>query len=404
MPWRSRMEVAYVGSHNENLGSYNNSSYNSASDLNVICGIEKGCASNPNPADPTDNLFTVNLGLLPSSLTTTQGVSGGISSMDTPELDFYRPYPFYQHVYQLKHNFYSNYNSFQAKWEKHTGMVTYGANYTFAKNLATASSYNNIIPDPVNLRNDYNPVPFDRTQVFNIYYLVDIGKRYKGDSRILSESLNGWQVSGVSTVESGFPLASEQGENFGFGYGSVLPVQTEYQNQSNPQSNSTCETTYGIPPNSQGESFCVTSMNPVVWLGTSDVQLMPTVVGSLTGGKAKHQFVNPLGFGLPLPESNGVFRLPYIHGPYYMDHDVTLLKNFSLGDVRRLQLRFAAFNVFNHPLVSFNNSDTSNLNLGFQEATAGKALTQSVLTHQNFGIANIKVGNRLVEVGGKFSF
>jgi hypothetical protein len=208
----------------------------------------------------------------------------------------------------------------------------------------------------------------------------------------------------VSTVESGFPLASEQGENFGFGYGSVLPVQTEYQNQSNPQSNSTCETTYGIPPNSQGESFCVTSMNPVVWLGTPDVQLMPTVVGSLTGGKAKHQFVNPLGFGLPLPESNGVFRLPYIHGPYYMDHDVTLLKNFSLGDVRRLQLRFAAFNVFNHPLVSFNNSDTSNLNLGFQEATAGKALTQSVLTHQNFGIANIKVGNRLVEVGGKFSF
>jgi len=404
MPWRSRLEVAYVGSHNENLGSYNNGSYNSASDINVICGIEHGCPANPNPANPTDNLFTVNLGLLPSSLTTTQGVTGGISSMDTAEQDFYRPYPFYQHIYQLKHNFYSNYNSLQMKWEKHTGMVTFGGNYTFAKNLATASSWNNIIADPVNLRNDYNPVPFDRTNVFNVYYLLDLGRRYKGDGRILSESLNGWQISGVSTVESGFPLASEQGENFGFGYGSVLPVQTEYQNQSNPQSDSTCETTYGIPPNSQGESFCVTSMNPVVWLGTPDVQLMPTVVGKVVGGKSAHQFVNPLGFGIPKPESNGAFRLPYIHGPYYMDHDVTLLKNFRISDAKRLQLRFAAFNFLNHPLVSFNNSDTSNLILGFQEAAVGQALTQSVLTHQNFGVANIKVGNRLVEVGGKFSF
>jgi hypothetical protein len=87
-----------------------------------------------------------------------------------------------------------------------------------------------------------------------------------------------------------------------------------------------------------------------------------------------------------------------------MDHDVTLLKNFSLGEAKRLQFRFAAFNVFNHPLVSFNNSDTSNLSLGFQEATVGQALTQSVLTQQNFGVANIKVGNRLVEVGGKFTF
>jgi hypothetical protein len=404
MPWRSRLELAYVGSHNENLGSYNNSSYNSASDLNVICGIESGCAANPNPANPNNNLFTVNLGLLPTSLTTTQGVSGGISSMDTAEQDFYRPYPFYQHIYQLKHNFYSNYNSFQMKWEKQTGMVTYGGNYTFAKNLATASSWNNIISDPVNLRNDYNAVPFDRTHVFNVYYTVDLGKRYKGDARILSESLNGWQISGVSTVESGFPLASETGENFGFGYGTVLPVQTEYQNQSNPQSDSECATTYGIPPDKNGSTFCVTSMNPVVWLGTPDVQLMPTVTASVKGGPAKHQFINPTGFGLPLPESNGDFRLPYIHGPYYMDHDVTLLKNFKMGESKRLQLRFAAFNFLNHPLVSFNNSDTSNLSLGFQEATSGKALTQSVLTHQNFGIANIKTGNRLVEVGGKFTF
>ena len=404
MPWHSRLEVAFVGSHNVNLGSYNNSNYNSASDINVICGIELGCPANPNPANPSNNLFTVDLGLVPSSMTTIQGVSGGISSLDTPEQDFFRPYPFYQHIYQLKHNFYSNYNSLQVIWNKTAGIVSYGANYTFAKNLATASSYNNIIPDPVNLRNDYNPVPYDRTQVFNVHYLIDLGRRYKGGGRLLSEASNGWQISGVSSVQSGFPLASEQGENFGFGYGAVLPVQTAYQNQSSPQSNSVCQATYGIPPDKSGETFCVTSMNPAVWLGTPDVQLMPTVTGKLAGGPAKHQFINPLAFGVPLPETNGQYRLPYMHAPYYMDHDVTVLKNFPMGEKRRLQIRMAAFNIFNHPLVSFNNSDTSNLTLSFQNATAGKQLTQNVLTYQNFGVADIKVGNRLVELGGKFTF
>ena len=87
-----------------------------------------------------------------------------------------------------------------------------------------------------------------------------------------------------------------------------------------------------------------------------------------------------------------------------MDHDLTVLKVFPLGEGKTLQLRMAAFNLFNHPLVSFNNNDTTNMQLGFQNATVGKALTQDVLVHQDFGIANIKVGNRLVEVGGKFSF
>jgi hypothetical protein len=405
LPWRSAIEVAYVGNHSENLGSYNNNQYNSASDLNVMCGIESGCPSNPNPANPMNNLFTVDLGLLPSSMTTIQSVAGGIGSLDTPEQDFYRPYPFYQHIYQLKHNFYSNYNSLQVIWKKTAGIVTFNANYTFAKNLATASSYNNIIPDPVNLRNDYNPVPSDRTQVFNISYLIDVGRqRYHGDSKFLSEAANGWQISGVSTAQSGFPLASEQGENFGFGYGQVLPVQTAYQNQSDPQSNSTCAATYGIAPDKNGSTFCVTNMNPVVWLGTPDVQLMPTVTGKLTGGKARHQYINPTGFGVPLPETNGQYRLPYLHAPAYLDHDVTLLKNFSMGETKRLQLRFAAFNLLNHPLVSFNPQNTNNLTLGFENATAGKPLTKSVLEYQNFGVADIKVGSRLVEVGGKFFF
>jgi hypothetical protein len=402
----SHLSIAYVGNESVNLGSYSGSnSYNSASDINIICGIETGCPANNNPnmQGTNDNLFFVSYANIPTNLLALYGnpVIDSIGGLGAPEYDFYRPYPFYQHIYQLKHNFYANYNSAQIEWDKASGMVTWGANYTFAKNLATASSYNNQLVDPVNLRNDYNPVPYDRTQVFNIHYLVDLGKRYKGGNWLFKELANGWRISGISQVMSGFPLASQHGNNFGFGYaGFANAVQVPNPDQANQQGKQSCQTLYGI------NGYCVTYMNPVVWLGTPDVQMMPGLVKGVSakGGSHTHQFINPLAFSIPQPGTNGTYRLPYLRGPAYMDHDVTVLKDFSVGEGKTLQLRMGAFNVFNHPLVSFNNNNDNNLNLGVQNGVVGQALTQSMLTHQDFGIANIKVGNRLAELEAKFTF
>jgi hypothetical protein len=408
----SHLSIAYVGNESVNLGSYSGSnSYNSASDINIICGIETGCPTNNNPnmKGASDNLFFVSYQNIPASLTSLYGnpVIDGIGGLGAPEYDFYRPYPFYQHIYQLKHNFYSNYNSAQIDWEKTGGMITWGANYTFAKNLATASSYNNQLVDPVNLRNDYNPVPYDRTQVFNIHYLIDLGTRYKGGERILKEAVNGWKISGISQVMSGFPLASENGNNFGFGYaGFANAVQVANPNQANQQAQTSCENLYGIKPDKNGNTFCVNYMNPVVWLGTPDVQMMPGLVKgvSVKGGSHKNQFINPLAFEIPQPGTNGAYRLPYLRGPAFMEHDLTVMKDFSVGEGKTIQLRMGAFNVFNHPLVSFNNNNTTNLNLGIQDGVVGQALTQSMLQYQDFGVANIKVGSRLAELEAKFTF
>jgi hypothetical protein len=87
-----------------------------------------------------------------------------------------------------------------------------------------------------------------------------------------------------------------------------------------------------------------------------------------------------------------------------MDHDMTVFKSFPLGEGKNLELRMGAFNVFNHPLVSFNNNNTTNLNLGIQNGAVGQPLTQSMLQYQDFGVANIKVGNRLAELEAKFTF
>jgi hypothetical protein len=410
--WRflknSLVEVAYVGSNTQNQSSFNQSSsgYNEASDINVI---------------PAGFMFQQSPAFSLSALPATLSASGGnsISDLTSAGQDFYRPFPFYQHVYTLAHDFYSNYNSLQASFNKSSGPVQFGVNYTFSKDLATAASYNNNIPDPVNLRNDYNPSPFDRTHVINAHYLIDFGTRYHGDIHVLSMLANGWQFSGFSTLMSGPDLVSETGGNFGFGYGAIAPVQLSTGQQRIPTEDSTCASTYNIPNDANGNHYCTNQLNSVVWLGSPDYELMPTVVCNPSGGPANHQYINPACLGVPLPggpstgqyalstnpSGQGAYRLPYVRGPFYQDHNMSLLKNLGMGEHKNLQLGIKAFNPFNHPLVSFNNNDNSNLSLGnLYNAVAGQPLTVNELRQQNFGIANIKYGSRLLELSAKYSF
>jgi hypothetical protein len=403
LKWNSLLEVAYVGGNSQNLSTYNQGGYNEASDINLI---PQGYMFQANPA------FC--LCYLPTNLS-----AGAISSLSTAGQDYYRPFPFYQHIYALKHDFYSNYNGLQVSWNKSSGMIQFGANYTFSKTLATAASYNNQLVDPVNLRNDYNPATFDRTNVVNAHYTIDLGKRYHGSHRLIAEAANGWQISGISTIMSGQNLASGEGENFGFGYGSLQVAQVAVLQQMQNTEQQQCVNTYNVPKDANGNQYCVTNLSPITWLGTPDYQLMPTLNCNPAGGPAKHQFINPTCFGVPLPGSpvggtgadfsnpsgQGVNRLPYIHGPAYQNHNLSVYKNFSTGDGRNVQLHISGFNFLNHPLVSFNNNDNTNLSLGsLNYAVAGQPLMPSELRVPNFGIANIKYGARLIELGAKFTF
>jgi hypothetical protein len=407
LAWKSLLEVAYVGNKSVNLPTYNTqaSGYNGASDLNVV---------------PLGGFFQNSFAIadLPATLRPS-GTCGDLSSLTTQCIDFFRTYPFYQHVYTLRHDYYSNYNGLQVAWNKSSGIASWGANYTFSKDLATAASYNNTLADPLNLRNDYNPAPFDRTHVFNIHYLVNLGTRYHGGNRLLSKSANGWQISGISQVSSGPDLPSEQGENFGFGGGNIQATRVFLPQQLPTGFETTCRNQYGIAPDANGNSYCVTNLNPLVWLGSPDYQLMPTVNCNPAGGSAKHQYMSATCFGVPLPGSittgiyalsknptgQGQYRLPYLHGPAFLKNDLTVIKEFGIGENKRLQFKAAAFNFLNHPEVSFNNNDSSNLNLGnLLYAVPGQAITSAELGHKDFGIANVKYGSRLLELSGKFTF
>ena len=236
--------------------------------------------------------------------------------------------------------------------------------------------YNGNATDATNLRNNYGPLSFDRTHIFNATYTYDVGSIYKG-KRLVAGVLNGWQLSGITGLQSGPNLQATYYSNFNL-VGKL------------------------------GATGSATQLNVdnKTFLGTPDVNLQPTYSCNPAVHTAPNQFINGSCFHLPQIGQNGPFVYPYIHGPAFFDTDLTLAKSFAMSENRTLQFRFAAFNFLNHPLTSFSTSfpqqialNLSNLAVGGETASPGLATAA-----QGFGVSNIKEGRRVVEAAIKYNF
>jgi hypothetical protein len=98
----------------------------------------------------------------------------------------------------------SNYNSLQALFEKRFSHgLQFQASYTFSKSLDNASSFEEIL-NPLNFNSTYGPSLFDSRHrfVFNYVWELPVPK-YQG---FKGRALNGWQLSGIYTYQSGFPI------------------------------------------------------------------------------------------------------------------------------------------------------------------------------------------------------
>jgi hypothetical protein len=98
----------------------------------------------------------------------------------------------------------SNYNSLQALLEKRFSHgLQFQASYTYSKSLDNASSFEEIL-NPLNYNATYGPSLFDSRHrfVFNYVWDLPIPKKEGAAGKIL----NGWQVSGIYTYQTGFPI------------------------------------------------------------------------------------------------------------------------------------------------------------------------------------------------------
>jgi hypothetical protein len=278
----------------------------------------------------------------------------------------YRPFQSYSTITLYNHGLSQNYNSLQVTAKRWTGRVNYSVAYTFSKALGVGGNYKgfNGNVDPFDPRGrSYGPLPYDRTHILSFAYNINLPGP-KGNV-LARAALDGWQFSGISQFQSGGPFVQST---------SLLSLTGTMAN---------------------GESISAIDV-----AGTPDTAVNAILTCDPRNGLVSNQYANPTCYASPEPGHNGNYRVPYIKQPGYMNHDVSLFKNFPLAsdhDQRKLQFRASAYNFINHPISIFQTGDPG-LSLNYINGV----LDQSSL--EKFGIPVKKQGSRVIELTVKFYF
>jgi hypothetical protein len=197
----------------------------------------------------------------------------------------------------------SNYNSLQMLFEKRFSHgLQFQASYTYSKSLDNASSFEEIL-QPTNFNATYGPSLYDSRHrfVFNYVWELPVHKM----SGFSGKLLNGWQLSGIYTFQSGFPILMNNcndselnGSTLGFECPGKPNLITPFKTHN---------------PRTDGFVFDPNQFDNNVTLGTF-------------GNTPRTVCCNP-------PINNW---------------DMGIFKDTGLGERMRVQFRTEIFNVFNH--------------------------------------------------------
>jgi hypothetical protein len=216
--------------------------------------------------------------------------------------------------------------------------------YTFSKSLDNGGTLNNSVGTntpafvmfPLNPKIDWGRSPFDATHIGAINGTYELpfgkGKRILGSSRGLTGGLvSGWSLSGLATLQSGFPFTPQLGFN----------------------------------PSNNGDT-----RNPV------RPSLNPAFQGKVVLGDPSRYF-DPNAFVIPVSGTYGNVGRDVLVGPGLGTVDVSLLKNTPIKERLNLQFRAEFFNALNranfntpNPVVFTSSSTQPTSTAGVINATA----------------------------------
>jgi hypothetical protein len=255
----------------------------------------------------------------------------------------------------------NNYNALQASFKHRFGQgLIFTASYTFSKFLSDVDgpeSWANINSGGASIRNYYNlrqewtvdSEDIPQSLVLNYVYELPFGRGKKfgsGMNLVEDEIIGGWQVTGITTVQSGFPMSVAPGTNSASVYG------------GNQHANLT-----GQPIRGTGTCGAGTLSNPFIPVGTKNCFFNPAAFTSpdaYTFGDAPRYFSN--------------FR-----APRYVDQDLGLQKWFRIGEKLRLQVGVQMFNAFNHPNFGVPDAGVGDATMGESAGTQAPRQMQGAL-------------------------
>jgi hypothetical protein len=367
MPFDQIAEIGYVGTFSRHLDSQRNINYI------PLGAMLSGTVGNADLSIPIHRV-----------------------ALDSQARATFLPFPAYGNITNTEYSVGSQYHSLQASLRRQAGQrVQYYMNYTFSKVLGSQGADYYAGLDPVDNRGrNYGVLPYDRTHIFNASYTVQMPSAAVGKFRngFTSAVFDGWQVSGISTYASGTPVVriGFQGEIAQDGMERAFFGTDAFNNN------------YAIAP-----------------VYTCD----PRTGADNVGGKVLN--INCLG--IPSFGQTGPTQPPYyirlVKGRW--NFDMTLFKDFDLGEDRRFQVRAGFFNLFNQAYprtygtsggedinISLNTSclaEQDNVPNGVGGTTNGVCDPQggfafTDLAQAEFGQVLSKRGRRVVELAFKFYF
>jgi hypothetical protein len=221
--------------------------------------------------------------------------------------------------------------------------LTFQWNYTFSKLLTDSDTYNagnGTSQDHYNRGAEKSIGQFDQTHAMKLSTVYELpwgrGRKWM-NSGIGSHIFGGWRISAIQTYLSGFPVALQRNNPFGFLFnGTTRPTVTSYDNWRAPIA---------------GDEF-----DPAVdrFMVASAFPTQPTAFGNVTR-------YNPKLRAFPTFNEN-----------------ISLAKSFNFTEDFRLDFRWEMFNVFNRHIFAVPNTNVQNPAFGQVNATVGDARQMQV--------------------------
>lgn len=252
---------------------------------------------------------------------TATGVQSNLSnvlnraSLDGAALNRYRPFPDVSYVRYQQYTATSNYHSLQATLSRQAGKnLQFFATYTFSKVLGTRGGEFNDL-DPLDARGrSYGILDYDRTHIFNMSYNYNLPNFSPSKNAFSKGLLNGWQLSGITTFSSGTPVN--------------LRFSGDLAGLSVAAFGSDAFSTAGFAAGSIAPVF---SKDP-----------------SISGSKVGDRVLDLSAIGFPSFGTTGPTVSPfYFRTPNRSNWDISLFKNFKIGESKNIQFRAGFFNIFN---------------------------------------------------------
>jgi hypothetical protein len=332
------------------------------------------------------NLLDYNHNVNTAQLASASDPVNGITTTTTSNVFFRTPYVGYAPAGLQVTAFdgSSNYNSLQVTIRKqYSHGVTLQGSYTFSKSLTDLTVDGANSNNAGNLNQQYGPSYFNRPQRFIINYSWDLpfGKH----NGFTGKLLEGWQISGVTTIQDGAPMTfidgaagSAYGTNgtstqSGFGRAELCPGMTYANIPTSGGMESRLGGESGGPGYFNANAFCAAPAIMPDGVTTTTQAACPTCA-TLFGNT---------GQGILL-------------GPGQFNFDASVIKTTHVTERATLQLRFEFFNLLNHP--QFNSIDPSG-------GTGGtlSSLPQALVAGQGT-ITSTSVNPRIIQLGAKFIF